>query len=223
MASLTGLNVAARIVLAGGPPNVKPVAFLCLTAGIIGGPVTGFVVGTMTMLISDIYFGAGYWTLINSASMGLIGLLAGLLWNRRTKIRRTELVVGGFLLTAIYDVATSLILGPLTFGYSWWIAILGLYAPFLAGYAVVYPFGFVHELTTAVLMGAIGPTLIIRVRQLADHNTKTHSDAAIPQSKLCATHPCSRSQYQKRFSRSTVSPGLTRIELSKIGPAWTNV
>ena len=48
--------------MAGGPPNVKPVAFLGLTAGIIGGPITGFVVGLMSMLISDIYFGAGYWT-----------------------------------------------------------------------------------------------------------------------------------------------------------------
>jgi uncharacterized membrane protein len=211
MASLTGLNVAARIVLAGGPPNVKPVAFLCLTAGIIGGPVTGFLVGAMTMLISDIYFGAGYWTFINSASMGLIGLIAGLLWNRRTNIRRTELIVGGFLLTAIYDVATSLILGPLTFGYSWWIAILGLYAPFLTGYAIVYPFGFVHELTTAVLMASIGPTVISRVRQLANPTPSLPAMPAIAQSKLCATHISSRSQYQKRFSRSTASPDLTRI------------
>jgi uncharacterized membrane protein len=179
MASLTALNVAARIVLAGGPPNVKPVAFLCLTGGIIGGPVTGFLVGAMTMFISDIYFGAGYWTFINSASMGFIGLLAGLLWNRRTNVGRAELVVGSFLLTAIYDVATSLILGPLTFGYSWWIAILGLYAPFLTGYAVVYPFGFVHELTTAILMAAMGPTLISRVRQLANSTPKLTALPAI--------------------------------------------
>jgi uncharacterized membrane protein len=174
---LTALNIAARIVLAGGPPNVKPVAFLCLTAGIMGGPVTGFLVGAMTIFISDIYFGAGYWTFVNSASMGFIGLLAGLLWSGRINVRRAELVVGGFLLTAIYDVATSMILGPLTFGYSWWIALLGLYAPFLTGYAVFYPFGFVHELTTAVLMAAIGPTLISRVKQLANHNTKTYSAA----------------------------------------------
>jgi uncharacterized membrane protein len=171
MASLTGLNVAARIVLAGGPPNVKPVAFLCITAGIIGGPVTGFVVALMTMLISDIYFGAGYWTIINSASMAFIGLLAGLLWNRRASIARIELAVGGFLLTAIYDVATSVIPAWI-FGYSWWIAVLLLYVPFLAGFGVVYPFGFVHELTTAVLMFAIGPTLIGRVRQLVNHNAK---------------------------------------------------
>jgi hypothetical protein len=189
MASLTGLNVAARIVLAGGPPNVKPVAFLCLTAGIIGGPVTGFVVGAMTMLISDIYFGAGYWTLISSASMGLIGLLAGLLWSKRTNIGRIELIVGGLLLTAVYDVVTSLVLGPLLFGYGWWIAILGLYAPFLAGYAVVYPFGIVHELTTAVLMGAVGPTVISRVRQLAYHNARTHKDDGKhrAESASCAT------------------------------------
>jgi hypothetical protein len=165
MASLTGLNVATRVVLAGGPPNVKPVAFLCLTAGIIGGPVTGFVVGLMSMLISDIYFGAGYWTIINAVSMGVIAFLAGLLWNRRVSTMRTELAVGGFLLTAVYDVATSVIPAWI-FGYNWWIAILLLYVPFLAGFGVVYPFGFVHELTTAVLMGAIGPTLVGRVRAL---------------------------------------------------------
>ena len=174
MASLTGLNVATRVVLAGGPPNVKPVAFLCLTAGIIGGPATGFVVGLMSMLISDIYFGAGYWTIINSASMGLIAFLAGLLWNRRASMKRAELAVGGFLLTAIYDVATSVIPAWI-FGYSWWIAILMLYVPFLAGFGVVYPFGFVHELTTAVLMGAIGPTVISRVRQMANHDTKIYT------------------------------------------------
>jgi len=177
MACLTALNVVGRIVLAGGPPNVKPVAFLCLTAGIIGGPLTGFVVGAMTMVVSDIYFGAGFWTFVDSAWMGFIGLIAGLLWSSRTNVRRTELVVGGFVLTAIYDVATSMILGPLTFGYSWWIALLGLYAPFLAGYGV-YPFGFVHELTTAVLMATIGPTLISRVRQLVGARSSQSSTVA---------------------------------------------
>jgi len=187
MASLTSLSVASRLVLAGGPPNVKPVAFLCLTAGIIGGPVTGFVVGLLSMLISDIYFGAGYWTIIDSASMGVIGFLAGLLWNRRANVTRTELAVGGFLLTAIYDVAASVIPAWI-FGYSWWIAILLLYLPFLAGFAVVYPFGFVHELTTAVLMVAIGPTLISRVRQLVNHNKKSWiTTSKITQLKLRAS------------------------------------
>jgi energy-coupling factor transport system ATP-binding protein len=171
-ASLTGLNVAARVVLAGGPPNVKPVAFLCLTSGIIGGPVTGFVVGFMSMLVSDIYFGAGYWTIVSAGSMGTIGLLAGLLWSRRGVPMRIELAVGGFLLTAVYDVATSVVLAWM-FGYNWTIAILLLYLPFLTGFAVVYPFGFVHEVTTAVLMMAIGPSLIRRVRQLV-HNNATN-------------------------------------------------
>jgi len=171
MASLTGLNVAARIALAGGPPNVKPVAFLALAAGIIGGGVTGFVVGAMSMLVSDVYFGAGFWTIIDSACMGVIAFIAGLLWNRRSKIRRVELVVGGFLLTVIYDVATSVIPAWI-FGYSWWVAVLLLYVPFLLGFGIVYPFGFVHEVTTAVLMGAIGPTLIGRVRVLTEQNGK---------------------------------------------------
>ena len=202
---------------------MKPVAFLCLTAGIIGGPVTGFVVGLLSMLISDIYFGAGYWTIIDSASMGVIGFLAGLLWNRRANVTRTELAVGGFLLTAIYDVAASVIPAWI-FGYSWWIAILLLYLPFLAGFAVVYPFGFVHELTTAVLMVAIGPTLISRVRQLVNHNKKSWiTTSKITQLKLHTSCPDNKSQYQKRFSRSTISPGRTRTGRLKTGPAWTNV
>ena len=177
MASLTGLNVAARIALAGGPPNVKPVAFLALTAGVIGGPLTGFIVGAMSMLISDLYFGGGFWTIIDSASMGTIAFLAGLLWNRRAKVTRVELVMGGFLLTAVYDLATSVIPAWI-FGYSWWVAILLLYVPFLVGFGVLYPFGFVHEVTTAVLMGAIGPTLIGRVRVLANQNKSTSGQSA---------------------------------------------
>jgi len=170
-ACLTALNVAARIALAGGPPNVKPVAFLAIAAGVIGGAVSGFVVGALSMFISDLYFGGGYWTLVNAASMGLIAFLGGLLWSRRTRIGRVELVLGGFVLTAIYDIATSVVLAWI-FGYSWWLAILLLYVPFLAGFGVVYPFGLVHELTTAVLMGTIGPTLINRVRSLVSLNVR---------------------------------------------------
>lgn len=173
MASLTGLNVAARIALAGGPPNVKPVAFLALTAGVIGGPLTGLVVGAMSMFVSDLYFGGGFWTIINSASMGAIAFLAGLLWSRRAKVTRAELVIGGFLLTAIYDIASSVIPAWI-FGYSWWVAIMLLYVPFLVGFGVMYPFGFVHEITTAVLMGAIGPTIIGRVRALFNQNRSTN-------------------------------------------------
>ncbi len=169
MASLTALNVGARVALAGGPPNVKPMAFLAMTGGIIGGALTGLVVGALSILISDLYFGSGFWTIIDAASMGAIASLAGLLWSRRVKIRRVELIIGGFLLTAIYDVASSVIPAWI-FGYSWWLAILLLYVPFLAGVGLFYPFGLAHEATTAILMGAVGPTLMERVRPLVKQN-----------------------------------------------------
>jgi uncharacterized membrane protein len=169
MACFTALNVVARVALAGGPPNVKPVAFLAITAGVITGAFGGLVVGGLSMFISDLYFGGGYWTIIDATSMGAIAWLAGLLWARRDKITRIELVIGSFVLTAIYDIAASIIPAWI-FGYNWWIAILLLYIPFLAG-GVIYPFGLVHEFTTAVLMGAIGPALIGRVRTLVSHNT----------------------------------------------------
>ena len=71
----------------------------------------------------------------------------------------------------IYDLATSVSLAWI-FGYNWWIAVLLLYLPFLAGVTVVYPFGIVHGLTTAVLMATIGPALVRRARLLV-HNVTT--------------------------------------------------
>jgi len=64
IAALSAANVAFRFALAGGPPNVKPTAFLVIVAGIIGGPISGFAVGWLSMTVSDLAaFGAGIWTI----------------------------------------------------------------------------------------------------------------------------------------------------------------
>jgi len=49
-----------------GPPNVKPIA-LVIVGGIVGGGLPGLAVGWLSVTLSDLYFGAGIWTIETSA------------------------------------------------------------------------------------------------------------------------------------------------------------
>ena len=167
VASLSAANVAFRFALSGGPPNIKPVAFLVIVAGVVGGPIAGIAVGWLSMMVSDLAgpYGAGIWTLETSSFMAVVGFLAGILWHHATSFNRWKMAVGGVLLTMVFDIGTSVIDAWL-YGYSWRGALLALYVPFMGGSVSPYPFGFAHELTTAILLGTIGPTLIARIRKV---------------------------------------------------------
>jgi energy-coupling factor transport system substrate-specific component len=165
IASFSAANAAFRIGLAGGPPNVKPTAFLIIIAGIVAGPVSGFVVGWLSMTISDLALGAGPWTLETSAGMAVVGLLAGLLWHRSAKINRVAMIVGGYLLALMYDLGTA-IADSFIYHFPLIASVLGLYVPFITGGLSPWPFGFAHEITTAVLCGTIGPSLVSQIRKI---------------------------------------------------------
>ncbi len=167
VASLSAANVAFRFALAGGPPNIKPVAFLVIVGAVVGGPIAGIAVGWLSMTVSDLAgpYGAGIWTIETSSFMAVVGLLAGLLWHQATAFNRWKMAVVGILLTVIFDVGTSVV-DALLYGYSWWGALLALYLPFMGGSVSPYPFGLAHELTTGVLLGTIGPPLILRMRKV---------------------------------------------------------
>jgi len=167
VACLSAVNAALRVALAGGPPNVKPTAFLTIIAGIVGGPVSGFAVGWLSMTISDFFtpYGPGPWTIETSAGMAVVGLIGGLLWHRTDSFKRWKLAGGGFLLAMLFDVGTSIV-DALVFSYPWVGALLSLYIPYAAGSISGYPFGLAHELTTAILLATIGPSLITRIRRI---------------------------------------------------------
>ena len=96
--------------------------------------------------------------------MALIGLLAGLLWHRSSSFGRLRMALGGFLLTVLFDLGTAVV-DSIVYQYPWVSAVLGLYVPFLMGGLSPYPFGLVHEVTTAVLCGTIGPSLVTEIKK----------------------------------------------------------
>ena len=103
IAVLCALGVAGRAAFF-MLPQFKPVMALTIIAGVALGGETGFLVGAMTMLASNVLFSQGPWTPFQMFSMGIIGFLAGVLfrkgWLRRS--RGALAVFGGIVTFVIY-------------------------------------------------------------------------------------------------------------------------
>ena len=76
-------------------PQFKPVMAMTIIAGVAFGGETGFLVGAMTMLASNVMFSQGPWTPWQMFCMGIIGFLAGVLF-RKGLLRRTKVSLSVF-------------------------------------------------------------------------------------------------------------------------------
>ena len=103
IAVLVALNVAGRAVFF-MLPEFKPVVAMTILAGVAFGGETGFLVGAMTMLVSNMLFSQGQWTPWQMFSMGIIGWLAGVLY-RKGVLRRSRIslcIFGVICSTIVY-------------------------------------------------------------------------------------------------------------------------
>ncbi|MBQ7778146.1 MAG: ATP-binding cassette domain-containing protein [Oscillibacter sp.] len=97
IAALCALGVAGRAALF-MLPQFKPVMALTIVAGVALGGESGFLVGALTMLLSNMLFSQGPWTPWQMFAMGIIGFLAGLLFRKGLLPRsRAALCVFGAL------------------------------------------------------------------------------------------------------------------------------
>lgn len=85
-------------------PQFKPVLALTIIAGVAFGGEAGFLTGALTMLVSNLLFSQGPWTVWQMFAMGIIGFLAGVLfqkgWLRRGRVSLA--VFGAFSAIIIY-------------------------------------------------------------------------------------------------------------------------
>lgn len=88
IAVLCAIAIAGRAALF-MLPQFKPVMAMTIIAGVAFGGETGFLVGAMTMLASNVFFSQGPWSPYQMFAMGMIGFLAGVLfrkgWLRRSR------------------------------------------------------------------------------------------------------------------------------------------
>ena len=100
---LSALAIGGRAVFF-AMPGFKPVAAMVILTGVAFGGEAGFMVGAMTMFCSNVLFGQGPWTPWQMFAMGIMGLLAGVLF-RKGLLHRDRLslsVYGGLTTLVIY-------------------------------------------------------------------------------------------------------------------------
>ena len=103
IAALVALNVAGRAAFF-MLPEFKPVVAMTILAGVAFGGETGFLVGAMTMLVSNMLFSQGAWTPWQMFAMGIIGWLAGILYRKGVlrRIRLSLCIFGVICSTVVY-------------------------------------------------------------------------------------------------------------------------
>jgi len=75
---LSALSAVSRIPFAAFP-NVQPCTFIIIIAGLVFGPMAGFMVGCITPFASNLFLGQGPWTVLQMFSWGCIGGISGYL------------------------------------------------------------------------------------------------------------------------------------------------
>lgn len=110
VAAMTALSVAGRFIFA-PLPFFKPVTAIVIITAVYMGSESGFLVGALSAVISNFYFGQGPWTPFQMFSWGIIGFVAGLLSKRITAGKAFAVVYGmlsGAAYSLLMDVWTTL-------------------------------------------------------------------------------------------------------------------
>src|SRR5690625_2543200 len=96
LAMLAALAAISRVPFA-GLPSVQPTSFVIISTGLFFGAESGFLVGAVAAIASNIFLGQGPWTPWQMYAWGMMGLSAGLL--RHTWLLTTNFgkVIFGFI------------------------------------------------------------------------------------------------------------------------------
>ena len=102
IAVMTAIAVVGRLIF-GAVPAVKPLTATVIMTGMYMGPESGFLVGSLSAVVSNIFFGQGPWTPFQMFTLGLQGLIAGLPFMRRLLRKRVPLILYGLFAGALYS------------------------------------------------------------------------------------------------------------------------
>ena len=130
---MTALSIVGRLI-----PVFKPIAALTILTAMYLGSESGFLVGAMSALVSNFYFGQGPWTPFQMLAWGLIGLVAGYLARPLKKSRAFLLIYGllsGVFFSFVMDIWTVLWYNG-TFSPALWVSAVAAAVPHTIMYSV---------------------------------------------------------------------------------------
>lgn len=103
-AVMTALCIVGRFI-----PFFKPITAITVISALYLGGQTAFLIGAISALLSNFYFGQGPWTPFQMMAFGLIGLIAGYISDILIKHKSLLLlyaVISGVIYSLIMDVWT---------------------------------------------------------------------------------------------------------------------
>lgn len=157
-AAMAALAVVGRLAFA-AIPNVKPTTDIVLFAGYALGGVPGFVVGAVTALASNVFFGQGPWTAWQMAAWGGVGAAGALLarLSRGREPGRVKLAVACALAGAGFGAFMDV--------YQWSFTAEQTAGSYAAVAGTSLPYNLAHVIGNVGFALLIGPTFIRVLRR----------------------------------------------------------
>lgn len=106
VALMTAFSVCGRIMFS-FIPFFKPITAFTIISGMYLSTPAGFICGSFSALISNIYFGQGPWTLFQMISWGLIGFISGVIGEKLLE-KRIILVIYAFISGVLFSLIMDL-------------------------------------------------------------------------------------------------------------------
>ncbi len=146
-------------------PQFKPVVAIVIISGVCLGKESGFLIGAMTGFVSNFIFGQGPWTPWQMFCFGIIGFIAGMLFEKTLVLktpRKRQIflcIYGGLAAFFIYGGIIDL-----------W-TILGMtpepkLATFVLAYTVALPFNLIHAAATVFFLYFITNPMINKLERV---------------------------------------------------------
>jgi energy-coupling factor transport system substrate-specific component len=176
MSALAALGRDAFVAL----PDVKPITAMTFVVGYALGPLPGFTVGALGMLVSNFVLGQGPYTPWQMAAWGLVGLGGAALGRlTRQRVRRVPLALGCAVAALIAEEIMDL--------YTWTLGAVHTPAAFLAVAAQGLPYDIAGVVSTLLFGLAFAPELaqvLARTRRRMDVSWAPAPLAAAPAEEL---------------------------------------
>jgi energy-coupling factor transport system substrate-specific component len=85
IATLSTFGAIGRVIFAPFP-NIKPTTFIVAISGLVFGPYEGFLIGSTTAFVSNIFLGQGPWTPWQMFAWGMVGFISGIIGGKKSHI-----------------------------------------------------------------------------------------------------------------------------------------
>ncbi|MEE1061225.1 MAG: ECF transporter S component, partial [Ruminococcus sp.] len=143
-------------------PQFKPMLALTIIAGVALGGETGFLVGAVTMLTSNMLFSQGPWTPWQMFAMGIIGFMSGVLF-KKGLLRRTRMSLATFGILCAVIIYGGVMNPAAAFMFSPQSISIETLLPY---YVTGFPLDLIHGFSTALFLLLVSEPMLEKLDRI---------------------------------------------------------